>query len=59
MRAMLARIGRMILALARELSDETAYARHLSVTGHKHSAAEWRSFSDLKHRQKYQNAKCC
>jgi hypothetical protein len=59
MRAMLVRIGRMLWALARELSDETAYARHLSVTGRKHSAAEWRSFSDVKHRRKYQNAKCC
>ena len=46
-------------ALARELSDETAYARHLQMTGHAHSAAEWRAFSDRQHRRKYQNAKCC
>ena len=48
-----------VKALARELADENAYARHLQVTGHKHSAAEWRAFSDGKHRRKYQNAKCC
>jgi hypothetical protein len=47
------------VALARELSDETAYARHLQMTGHAHSAAEWRAFSDCRHRRKYQNAKCC
>ena len=45
--------------LARELSDESAYARHLQLTGHVHSAAEWRAFIDHKHKRKYQNAKCC
>jgi hypothetical protein len=48
-----------LAALARHLSDETAYARHLQITGHPHSAAEWRAFSDRQHRRKYQNAKCC
>ncbi len=48
-----------VLALARELSDENAYARHLSSTGRKHSAAEWKAFSDRLQRRKYQNAKCC
>jgi hypothetical protein len=52
-------IFRYIIALARELSDETAYARHLQLTGHSHSAQEWRSFIDSKHRRKYQNPKCC
>ena len=52
-------ILRYLVALARELSDETAYARHLQLTGHAHSAAEWRAFIDCKHKRKYQNAKCC
>ena len=52
-------IFRYIISLARELSDETAYARHLHLTGHSHSAQEWRSFIDGKHRRKYQNPKCC
>jgi hypothetical protein len=56
---LLRRILSYLAALARELSDETAYARHLQLTGHAHSAAEWRAFSDHKHRRKYQNAKCC
>lgn len=46
-------------ALARELSDENAYALYLADTGRPHSAAAWRDFSDRRHRQKYQNAKCC
>ncbi len=45
--------------LARELSDESAYERHLRSTGHVHSATEWKAFSDQRHRRKYQNAKCC
>jgi hypothetical protein len=48
-----------VAALARELSDETAYARHLQLSGRAPSAAEWKRFSDHRHRQKYQNGKCC
>ncbi len=53
------KIFRYLIALARELSDESAYARHLEITKHQHSAAEWRAFIDGKHKRKYQNAKCC
>lgn len=45
--------------LARELSDESAYARHLERAGRVHSGAEWRAFIDSRHRRKYSNAKCC
>jgi len=53
------RVLSYIVALARELSDESAYARHLQLTGHPHSASEWRAFIDHKHKRKYQNGKCC
>ena len=53
------RLVRLLVALARELSDENAYARYLRSTGHVHSRAEWRRFSEGRHRRKYQNAKCC
>ena len=55
----LQRIVEFVRALARELSDENAYERYLRSTGRRHSAAEWRAFSDHRHRRKYQNAKCC
>jgi hypothetical protein len=55
----LRRIFLLLSALARELSDERAYARHLEFTKRSHSAAEWKTFSDGRHRHKYQNAKCC
>jgi hypothetical protein len=46
-------------ALAGELSDENAYARHLALAGRSHSAAEWRAFIDARLRRKYSNARCC
>jgi hypothetical protein len=48
-----------VLALARELSDERAYARHLEIAGRTASAAEWKRFTERRYRAKYQNAKCC
>jgi hypothetical protein len=53
------RLWHYLTALAGELSDQTAYRRHLERTGHSHSGTEWRRFSDGRHRRKYQNAKCC
>ena len=53
------RIWSFLVALARELSDESAYSRHLKLAGRSHSGSEWRSFIDSRHRRKYQSAKCC
>src|SRR2546421_7555358 len=53
------RIGRLILALLRELSDENAYRRYLAMEGRTHSGAEWRKFSEQRFRAKYMRAKCC
>ena len=50
---------RFLRELARELSDETAYARYLQQTGVAHSARTWRDFSEQKHARRYRNAKCC
>ena len=55
----LQRILFYIVELARELSDENAYARHLQLTKRAHCVAEWKEFIDNKHRRKYENAKCC
>jgi hypothetical protein len=51
------RIGRLILALLRELADENAYERYLA--GRPPSGEEWRKFTDERHRAKYMRAKCC
>jgi hypothetical protein len=51
--------GAAIMALLRELSDESAYCRHLAAHGRAHSAQEWRNFSDQRMRDKYLRPKCC
>lgn len=53
------RIGRFIVDLLRELSDENAYARYLAREGRTHSACEWRKFYDRRLREKYSQPKCC
>ena len=55
----LRRLGRIVLAILRELADENAYRRHLAVHGREHSGAEWRRFSEERLRAKYARAKCC
>lgn len=52
-------LGRFLLDLARELSDENAYRRHLAAHGRAHSGQEWRKFSEHFFRAKYRRAKCC
>ena len=52
-------IGRLILALLRELADENAYQRHLAAHGRPHSPEEWRRFSEERLRARYLRPKCC
>lgn len=53
------RLGRLLLALLRELADENAYHRHLEAHGRPHSGEEWRRFSEERLRAKYARPKCC
>ena len=50
---------RIIVGILRELSDESAYERHLRAHGVDASGAEWRRFQEERLRQKYARAKCC
>ncbi len=49
----------LVLGLLRELSDESAYRRHLAAHGRAHSGEEWRRFSEERLRARYQRPKCC
>lgn len=49
----------VVIGILRELSDQTAYERHLRMVGRPHSGDEWRRFSECRLRAKYQRAKCC
>ena len=55
MRALL----RILVRIVRELSDESAYERHLSAHGRAHSGQEWRRFCEERLKAKYSRAKCC
>ena len=50
---------RVALGLLRELSDESAYQRHLAAHGRVHSGEEWRRFSEERLRARYLRPKCC
>jgi hypothetical protein len=49
----------ILRGILRELSDETAYERHLAHHGATPSGAEWRRFSEERMKEKYARAKCC
>lgn len=49
----------IVIGILREISDENAYARHLSVHGREHSGEEWRRFSEERLNAKFARAKCC
>lgn len=53
------RVLRALWAILREVSDESAYQRHLRLRGVEHSPSEWRSFADQRLARKYARAKCC
>lgn len=52
-------IGRLLWGLLRELSDESAYERHLAAHGRTHSGEEWRRFCEEKAYSRFTRPKCC
>ena len=42
-----------------ELTDQTAYRRHLAAHGAIDSPAEWRKFSDERYQSKSTKPRCC
>jgi len=53
------RLGRFVLALLRELADESAYRRRLEADGRRESPEEWRRFSEERYRARFTRPKCC
>jgi hypothetical protein len=52
-------ILRFIRDLLGELSDQSAYQRHLAAHGVTHSPAEWRRFCDERWQAKARRGRCC
>ena len=52
-------LAQLVWSLLRELSDETAYQRHLTLHRAQSSGAEWRRFSEERLCSKYTRPRCC
>ena len=50
--------GRILYETLREISDERAYERYLTLHGRRHSGEQWRRFSEERLRAKYVQPKC-
>ena len=59
MSALFHRVLRIFAGVLDELSDQTAYRRHLATHGTVHSAAEWRRFQDEQWTARSRRARCC
>lgn len=55
----LVKLLRALLYCARELAGENAYQRHLAMHGLRHSADEWRRFSDERAADAARRPTCC
>lgn len=53
------RAARLLLAILREIGDESAYHRYLMLHKIPASGAAWRRFSDGRHKARYARARCC
>lgn len=53
------RFFEILRGLIDELTDQSAYRRHLAAHGTAHSAEEWRKFCDERYRGKSTRARCC
>lgn len=48
-----------LFALIQELSDESAYARHLARSNVPHSRVEWHRFQKHRLESKFRGGRCC
>ena len=49
----------IIRGIVDELTDQSAYRRHLAAHGTVHSPEEWRRFCDHHWQEKARRARCC
>ena len=55
----LKQLAAAIRGIVDEISDQSAYRRHLEAHGVRHSADEWRKFCDQRWEAASRRAKCC
>jgi hypothetical protein len=59
MTALLRRLGDILLGILNEITDQSAYQRHLASRGVPHSGTEWRKFCDHRWQDKEKRGRCC
>lgn len=59
MKALLTELLGIMRGLVNELTDQSAYQRHLQAHGAVHSPAEWRRFQDECWTAKARRGRCC
>jgi hypothetical protein len=55
----LQRVAILLRDLLREISDESAYQRHLTSRHRLHCRREWQQFQDQRLQSKFIRPKCC
>jgi hypothetical protein len=56
---MVRQLAEILRGIVDEISDQTAYRRHLAAHGARHSGPEWRKFCDQRWEAQARRAKCC
>jgi len=59
MRRFLRELKHILVGILDEITDQSAYRRHLASHGIEHSGAEWRNFCDEHWKAKGQRGRCC
>ena len=59
MSEVLRKLAAILSGILQEISDQSAYRRHLEWHGAEHSAAEWRRFSDQRYAKMARRGRCC
>lgn len=59
MRHFLIELKKILLGILDEITDQTAYRRHLAAHGAEHSGVEWRRFCDERWKAQARRPRCC
>ena len=59
MRRFFRQLKLVLVGILDEITDQSAYRRHLASHGVEHSGAEWRSFCDERWQAKARRGRCC
>jgi hypothetical protein len=59
MKLFLVQLKKVLIGILDEITDQSAYRRHLAAHGVEHSGAEWRRFCDERWKAAASRPRCC